>query len=232
MRWLWAAATEGATLFRLGRRRNARARELLLGAAYPGVLTADRWRAYDGHPLVRRQVCWAHLARNLQGLADAGGTGAAGAALGAWGVREAARVFRAWHAYQRGALTRAQLRRALVPVRMRLGRVLRRAAACGEARPRALARDLLRLGDGLWTFAAHDGVEPTNNRAERALRAPVIWRKTSFGSGSGSGLRAVERLLTVGETCRQRGRNVVAYLTAALDAHRAGTAAPQLLTTH
>lgn len=227
LRWLWAAAAPDATLFRLGRRRNRRARELLLGRAYAGVLTADRWRAYDGHPLARRQVCWAHLARNFQGLADAGG---AGAPLGAWGVREAVRVFRAWHAYQRGALTRPQLRRALVPVRMRLGRVLRRALAGGERRPRALARDVLRLWDGLWAFATHDGVEPTNNRAERALRHPVIWRKTSFGSGSGAGLHAVERLLAVGETCRQRGRNVVAYLTAALDAHRVGAAAPQLLT--
>ena len=226
MRWLWAAAADGATLFRLGRRRNARARELLLGAAYPGVLTSDRWRAYDGHPLARRQVCWAHLTRNLQGLADAGGPGAA---LGAWGVREAGCLFRAWHAHTRGDLTRAQLRRALVPVRMRLARVLGRALACGAARPRALARDVLRLWDGLWTFAAHDGVEPTNNRAERALRGPVIWRKTSFGSGSGAGLRAAERLLTVGETCRQQGRNVLHYLADALDAARAGRPAPQLL---
>lgn len=227
MRWLWAAATPAATFYRLGRRRNARARELLLGRAYAGVVTADRWRAYDGHPLGRRQVCWAHLKRNLQGLADAGG---AAGALGTWGVREAGRVFHLWHAHQRGELARPELRRALVPVRMRLGRVLRRALACGERRPRALARDVLRLWDGLWTFAAHEGVEPTNNRAERALRHSVIWRKTSFGSGSGGGLRAVERLLTVGETCRQQGRNVLRYLADALTAARAGGTAPQLLT--
>ncbi|MDP9416711.1 MAG: transposase, partial [Actinomycetota bacterium] len=85
------------------------------------------------------------------------------------------------------------------------------------------------LWDGLWAFAAHAGVEPTNNRAERALRHPVIWRKTSFGSGSGAGLRAVERLLSVGETCRQQRRNVLHYLVAALDAARAGRPAPQLL---
>ena len=89
-------------------------------------------------------------------------------------MREAGHVFRLWHAHQRGALARPQLRRALVPVRMRLARVLRRALRCGERRPRALARDLLRLWDGLWAFAAHDGVEPTNNRAERARCAPVI----------------------------------------------------------
>lgn len=226
LRSLWGAAAPTATLFRLGRRRNARARVLLLGRAYAGVLTADRWRAYDGHPLGRRQVCWAHLTRNLQGLAEAGG---AAAPLGTWGVREAGRVFQLWHAHRRGELTRAQLRRALVPVRMRLGRVLRRALACGEQRPRALARDVLRLWKGLWTFAAHEGVEPTTNRAERALRAPVIWRKTSFGSGSGAVLRAVERLLTATETCRQQGRNVLHYLADALTATRAGRPAPHLL---
>ena len=232
-RWLWAAATPAATLFRLGRRRNARARALLLGRAYAGVLTTDRWRAYDGHPLARRQICWAHLTRNLQGLADARDARGAGAPFGQWGVRAAERVFRAWHAHQRGELRGAQLRRALVPVRLRLRlrlrRVLRRALACDEARPRARARARLRLWDGLWTFATHAGVEPTHNRAERAPRAPVIWRKTSFGSGSGAGLRAVERLLTVGEPCRQQGQNVLHYLPRALDTARAGHPAPQLL---
>jgi hypothetical protein len=108
---------------------------------------------------------------------------------------------------------------------MRVRRLLRRAVAGREPRARALARDVLRLWDGLWTFLAHEGLDPTNNRAERALRSPVIWRKTSFGSASGAGLRAVERLLTVGETCRQQRRNVFAYLTAALETAALETAA-------
>ena len=103
--------------------------------------------------------------RNLQGLADAGG---AGAALGTWGVAEAERVVHHWHAFQRGERSRAELRRVLVPVRMRLYRLLGRALAAGERRPRALARDLLRQWDGLWTLARHAAVEPTNNRAEAA----------------------------------------------------------------
>lgn len=234
-RWLWAAATTGptaATLFRIGRRRSARQRELLLGRAYAGVITTDRWRAYDAHPLERRQLCWADLTRNFQGLADTGGAGSDGAALGTWGVREADRLFHTWHRHERGECSRRELRRALVPVRMRLRRLLQRAAASSESRARALGRDLLRLWGGLWTFLGHQGVEPTNNRAERALRHPVIWRKTSFGSASGQGLRAVERLLTVTETCRQQQRNVFDYLTAALDAHRTGAPAPQLLSAH
>src|SRR5690606_4747722 len=160
---------------------------------------------------------------------DAGPAGSDAAVLGAWGVREADRVFHAWHQSQREERSRAALGRTLGPVRMRLGRLLDRAAASSEKRPRALAWDLVRLWEGLWTFLRHEGVEPTNNRAERVLRHPVIWRKTSFGSASGPGLRAVERLLTVTETCRQQQRNVFDYLTSAIDAHRNGAPAPQIL---
>lgn len=75
-RWTWAAVSRRATLFRIGRNRSTRSRELLLGRDFPGVLTSDRWRAYDSHPLERQQVCWAHLKWNLQGIADANGLGA------------------------------------------------------------------------------------------------------------------------------------------------------------
>jgi transposase len=74
-------------------------------------------------------------------------------------------------------------------------------------------------------------VEPTNNEAERALRAGVIWRKTSFGSQSGRGLRLVERLLTVAETGKKQQRDLLGYLTAAIDAHRTGLQAPVLIIT-
>jgi transposase len=72
-------------------------------------------------------------------------------------------------------------------------------------------------------------VEPTNNRAERALRRPVLWRKGSFGSNSGRGLRFVERILTVGETCRQQDTGMLDYLTRAIEAHRTGSPAPLFL---
>ncbi|MBA2670999.1 MAG: transposase [Gemmatimonadetes bacterium] len=94
---------------------------------------------------------------------------------------------------------------------------------------RALCRDLERLWPALWTWVHRSDVEPTNNVAERALRKPVLWRKGSFGSSSGRGLRFVERILTVGETCRQRGINLLDYLTRAVEAHRAGSPAPLLL---
>ena len=60
--------------------------------------------------------------------------------------------------------------------------------------------------DSLWTFLENEGVEPTNNRAERALRFGVIWRKRSYGTQSDKGNRWVERILSLKETCRLRSQ--------------------------
>jgi transposase len=83
--------------------------------------------------------------------------------------------------------------------------------------------------DWLWTFLEHEGVEPTNNTSERALRHGVIWRKLSFGTQSAHGSQFVETLLSVIETCRQQRRPVFTYLTAAVSAHFASEPAPSLL---
>ena len=81
----------------------------------------------------------------------------------------------------------------------------------------------------LWTFARVEGVEPTNNVAERALRPVVLWRKGSFGSDSEAGSRFVERLLTVVATCRQQGRRLLDFLVAANEATLRGSPPPSLL---
>jgi transposase len=78
------------------------------------------------------------------------------------------------------------------------------------------ARRLLREMDSLWVFLAHHGVEPTNNRAERALRFGVLWRKRSLGTGSTKGNRWVERILSLKETCRLRARTTYAVLVDAV----------------
>jgi transposase len=80
----------------------------------------------------------------------------------------------------------------------------------------------------LWTFL-EQGIEPTNNASERALRHAVIWRKLSFGTQSAGGSRFVETMLTVIETCQQQSRGVFAYVTAAVQARCADRPAPTLL---
>jgi len=70
--------------------------------------------------------------------------------------------------------------------------------------------------DSLWVFLAQHGVEPTNNRAERALRFGGQWRKRSLGTASGKGNRWVERILSLKETCRLRARATYAVLVDAV----------------
>jgi transposase len=65
----------------------------------------------------------------------------------------------------------------------------------------------------MWTFVDVEGIEPTNNAAERALRHAVQWRKTSYGTDSEAGSRFVGNILTIVATCRQQGRDVLEFLT-------------------
>jgi transposase len=225
-RWLWGAVTPLVTVFRLATSRSSAAARALLGATFAGVLTSDRWSGYTWVPLDQRQVCWAHLARDWQGLADRGGVARP---LGERGVALTRDLFRVWHRFRRGELDRAGLQAATAPVQDGFERLLDDGIACADARAAGLCRALDRLWPALWTFLDEDGVEPTNNAAERALRPAVLWRKGSFGTQSDAGARFVERLLTVVATCKQHGRDALAYLTAACTATLRAQPAPSLL---
>src|SRR5262249_37141651 len=102
-------------------------------------------------------------------------------------------------------------------------------ARCECPRARGSCAEILRVEESLWTFARVAGVAPTNNAAERAERHAVIWRRISGGTDSVRGSRFVERMLTVGATCRQQGRNVLEYLTSCFEANRRGQSIPSLL---
>jgi transposase len=173
-----------------------------------------------------RQVCWAHLRRDLRALVDRGG---AAAPLGAEALALVSHLFTAWHQYHDGVLTRAALQAALAPVEEALAALLHTGQEHADAQAAGLCRALLRLWPALWTFAEVDGVEPTNNAAERALRPAVLWRKGSFGTRSAAGARFVERLLTVTATCKQHGRSVLAYLTDVCTATQRSQPIPSLL---
>ena len=110
-----------------------------------------------------------------------------------------------------------------------VGLLLHEGTACGFASTAKVCRKILEVERHLWTFAAVVDVAPDNNAAERALRRGVIWRKLSLGTASEAGSRLVERLLSVVETCRQRGRSVAAYLTACFTAERSEQPSPSPL---
>ncbi len=226
--WLWTAVTAELTVFLIDRRRGGAVVDALLGSEFGGVVGSDRWSAYSRFPAERRALCHAHLKRDFQALVDRGGEAKP---IGRWGLAEIARLFALWHRFRAGELGRQELQRRLVPLQARLGRLLRRGQKNPDPKAAGLCRELSKWWTALWTFTRAEGVEPTNNVAERALRPAVLWRKGSFGSDSEAGSRFAERLLTVAATCRQQGRGLLDFLVAAGEATLQGAVAPSLLPT-
>jgi transposase len=224
--WLWTVVTAELTMFLINRSRGGAAIEALLGAAFTGVVSSDRWSAYSRFPAERRALCHAHLKRDFQSLVDRGGEAEP---IGRWGLAEIERLFALWHGFRAGEFDRRELRRRLIPLQARMGRLLQRGQESLDRKAAGLCRELLKWWPALWTFARVEGVEPTNNGAERALRPAVLWRKGSFGSDGAAGSRFAERLLTVAATCRQQGRQLLEFLVAMGEAASHGSPPPSLL---
>ena len=110
-----------------------------------------------------------------------------------------------------------------------VGRLLREAAVRLPRKQAGTCQEILKLEAAMWTFVYVEGIDPINNRAERALRPAVIWRKGSFGTDSQNGSRFVERILTVVSTLRSQGRNILEFLTAAGNAALGQCSAQSLL---
>ena len=189
-------------------------------ADHKGIITSDRWWAYDHLPLRRRQVCWSHLQRDFQAQAEGSG---AEHELGQAGLRICERLFWAWEVYQH-THDRPQLQRTIRGLRRELKPILHqyRGKAPRYKRSRGLARNLLKAWPALWTFATRPGVTPTNNHAERGLRGTVIYRKLSLGSQSHAGEHRIERPLSASTTCSLQHRSLFSYLNELLTTHARG----------
>lgn len=224
-RTLWGAVTPQAAVFRIAPDRHEREVATLLGEDFEGVVGSDRWWAYRGFDPDRRQVCWSHLIRDLtahsEGLA-------AQKEFGETGLDIARRLFCAWDRFQVHG-DRHRLKHEVAPIRRELKALLRRGSKGRRNKLTwGISKNLLKIWPALWTFVEVEGVEPTNNVAERALRGPVIYRKLSLGSQSERGERTIERLLSASVTCRLQGRSLFAYLADVLSARVRGDPAPLL----
>ena len=225
-RWLWVSATATIVYFVIHARRNLDALKRVAGEKLIGIMSSDRWCVYADWPGLR-QLCWAHVKRNWEKQIELGGSAAK--RLGeAWldGHRQ---VFELWHRFRDKRCTRKELDEQMAPLFVKLNDVLgqgRRTCAVKFARfCTRLTKDFAHL----WTFVTHEGVEPTNNHAERVLRCAVLWRRRSFGCHSDAGCRFVERILTVVQSLRQQKRSVLEFLGETIKTHRVGKATPRLL---
>jgi transposase len=223
--WLWTFVARMFTVFTVRATREATAVDQLLTAAFRGIVTCDRAKMY--WRVGRLQWCWAHLKRDFQALIDRGDNQAK--RLGYDLRRMTCKLFEHWGNYRDGTISRAAFVRRMAPVRREVERLLLRGRASSNKSLVGMCQELYEHRDWLWTFVRQEGVEPTNNAGERALRHAVIWRKLSFGTQSAGGSRFVETMLTVIESCRQQHRNAFDYLTATVQAHLAGQPGPSLL---
>jgi transposase len=226
--WLWVAATTWVTVFVVRLSRGGQVARDLLGEAFSGILVTDRWSAYNWYPVRWRQLCWAHLLRDIEAMIGRGGRSQEiGEAL----KSQAHQMFHWWHRVRDGTLKRSSFRSYMSPLRREVEQLLEAGGTCGHPKTEGVCRAILKLRPALWTFVHLEGVEPTNNAAERAIRPGVLWRKGSFGTQSAQGSRFVEAMMTVVATLKQQQRNPLAYLTAACEAALRDEEAPSLLPT-
>lgn len=218
--WLWTVVTGTATVFIIALSRAGTVARRLVDPSAGQVITTDRYKGYLWLPLRQRQVCWAHLIRDFQAMADRAN---AGSATGEELLCCAEDLFTWWHRVRDGTLSRSTFERYASELRPWVRSQLEAGAACACAKTAGTCQEILTIEPALWTFARVEGIEPTNNAAERALRHPVLWRKTSYGTASEAGSRFVGNILSVVATCRQQGRNVLEYLTACCQASSQGT---------
>lgn len=224
--WLWCATTPEASFFRIAATRDKAAFRALLPPNPQQTKVTDRYAVYV-HALAEHEhgICWAHLVRDFRYWADQ--LGEAGA-VGRWLLAETEHLFAHWHAFQAGELDRTGLWEQLEPVRLAVRTALRWGAERRIPKLSGLCRNLLEREETLWTFARVEGVEPTNNAAERAVRPGVLWRKTSLFTQSERGREYVARMLTIRTTLRRHGGNLLEFLTEVLRCHRLGEPPPKL----
>ncbi len=227
--WLWVFVAPSMAFFSLAASRGARVLRETLGPTFSGILCSDMFSAYNAYHKGLRQICWAHIIRNLKGLKHSCRS-PDGVKFAKWMLSEIGRMFRLWHAFKEGSVDRHTLVLKSVPIRARISHCLQTYELSGDPDVARTARGLFKHWNYLFTFLEHQGVEPTNNSAERGIRPAVQWRKICFGNQSKDGQVITARLLTVTRTCFLQNKNPFDFLVDSVTAHRLGLPTPSLLT--
>jgi transposase len=224
VRALWTIATKTATVFKILADNSKKTLEPLYGALR-GILVSDRAKALNFWAMQRRQICWAHLLRKFISFSERDG---AAAAIGRELLEYTGILFEYWHDYRAGMLARTTFVAWMAALGPKVEAALARAVAAGIDGVSGSCADILEHKEALFTFVTHDDVEPTNNHAEREIRAFVLWRKRSYGAQSERGHVFAERVMTVAHTARKQDKKILAFLTACCQARADGSAPPSL----
>ena len=208
--WVWGASNTQLSAFIVDEHRDTAAAKKLLGDDYKGMLVRDRWHTWSWIPKERTQLCWAHLRRDFKSWEDSGGP--EGRRLGAAALRVMKRAFVLWKDFKEGRLDRRALKEGVEPLKGRMSKLLNRAAKSGSTKARGQAKKMRKEEESFWRFVEVEGVEPTNNQAEREIRPVVCIRKMSLGVQSEAGRLHLQRSLTVGSTLARQGRRILDFM--------------------
>jgi transposase len=188
--WSWVFTDRDTTVYVNEPTRGKQVAREVLGDDFGGVLVTDFYAVYTSRS-GRHQYCWAHLLREAREVAALGDPVAVRLceALGA--------IYHDAEIVATSGVSRAVREREAAKLARRLSNLRKGSSRCpGVER---LKNRLARFQEPLLTFVLDPAVEPTNNRAERAVRPMVLLRKTTGGSRSWDGARA----LAVLASCRQ-----------------------------
>ena len=230
--WLWAFVAPYFAVFVLDNKRSSKVLKHILGLEFAGIIVSDRFSAYIKYQKDRFngliQFCWAHIIRDMKGL------GYIPDSLSQKPFALIARqhigtVFRIWHAFKSTRISRELLiNKTKIPID-KLKKLCQRNQQSSNENLRSFCTNLLKKWDCLFVFIHHDGVEPTNNRAEQIIRSGVETRKISYGTRSQKGQLLRARLLTVTQTCRMQARNTYDYMRECIHGYRTTKIIPSLL---
>lgn len=225
--WLWTAVANQFVVFSVFASRAATAIESLLGSNFEGIINCDRAKMY--YVAKHLQWCWAHLIRDIQAMIDSKVPDRVG--FGTQVMKEVKEVFRLWHRFKQGEIEWEEFQNSAIPIAKKINELLYAGMGSHDSKLRNQCKSLYVHRNRLWLFISNRGLEPTNNRAERALRKAVIYRKLSFGTQSEGGSRFIERIFSVAATCRIQNRSVYQYLVQAIEAKLTNQPAPKILPT-
>ncbi len=206
---LWTVATSAVSVYTIVADGSADTLKSLFGRI-KGILVSDRAKAINFWQMRQRQICWSHLARKFISFSERDGPVAR---IGTELVQYTTVLFQTHRAYAQGEISRRVFRQRMVPVRAQVEALLQRAVDADIKGLSGSCADILIHKHALWTFVDRRDVEPTNNHAERELRAFVLWRKRSFGTQSDRGNRFAQRIMTVVHCLRKQLQPVLPYLT-------------------
>jgi len=217
-RYLWTFVAVRAVLFHVSPSCGAKVLREVLGDTFAGIITSDDHSAYNSyHKNGLRQLCWAHLIRKLKALKDDRSSPHA-YCFARNMLKEIGTIFSRWHAFQNSGGSRDKLWLDTLPMRERMYDYCHIFRYSSDPRLQTRTKRFLANWQHLFNFLKYDGVQPTNNAAERAIRPAVQWRKICFGSQSEIGEHFTERLLSVVGTCRMHGINAFQFLAMAVNA--------------